>query len=77
MRYAPGENAEFDAQMKAIARLTPEARMAWLDERRRLMWDLASERTRQRWTKQWLESPHHITLADLARARGRSFPDAH
>lgn len=68
MRYAPGQSAEFDAQMIAIARLTPERRLAWLNERRRLMWDLASERIRERWVKDWLEGPHHFTLEDLARA---------
>jgi hypothetical protein len=71
MRYAPGQNAEFDEQMRAIVRLTPEARLAWLEERRRVMWELASERTRERWMRQWLESPHHITLADLARVDHR------
>jgi len=70
LRYAPGENAEFDAQMRAIAALRPETKLAWLEERRRSMWELASERTRRLWVKQWLESAHHFTLEEHERARG-------
>ena len=32
MRYAPGQSAELDAQMRAIAALRAEARLAWLED---------------------------------------------
>lgn len=71
MRYLPGECAQFDAQMRAIAELAPEERLAWLEARRREMWELASEETRRRWVRQWLDGPNHVTLAEVQRALER------
>ena len=76
MRYAPGANAEFDAQMAAIARLPAEARLAWREERRRTMWELASDRTRARWIAHWLANPHYVRPEDIARARVKARVDA-
>ncbi|MBX3273948.1 MAG: hypothetical protein KF729_27030 [Sandaracinaceae bacterium] len=69
MRYPPGGDADFDAQMMAIAALAPEVRLAWLDERRRTLWELAPEPVRARWVAAWEASPHHVTPEALERAR--------
>ena len=69
MRYPPGADADFDAQMLAIAALPPEGRLAWLEERRRTMWELAPESVRARGVAEWEASPHHVTPEALRRAQ--------